>query len=97
VFLRTREATTMPDGDPQRRPRPCPVDRSRWVTGSTARSTAPAPRWLVIVRTPPTKQIGEKLSLSPRTVSTHLYRIFPKPRVTSRAGLRDAITGSAQT
>jgi hypothetical protein len=58
---------------------------------------APAPRWLVIVRTPPTKQIGEKLSLSPRTVSTHLYRIFPKRRVTSRAGLRDAITGSAQT
>jgi DNA-binding CsgD family transcriptional regulator len=37
------------------------------------------------------KQIGERLALSPRTVSTHLYRIFPKLGVTSRAGLRDAI------
>ncbi len=41
------------------------------------------------------KQIGEKLALSPRTVSTHLYRIFPKLGVTSRAGLRDAINRSA--
>jgi DNA-binding CsgD family transcriptional regulator len=41
------------------------------------------------------KQIGEKLALSPRTVSTHLYRIFPKLGVTTRAGLRDAIDRSA--
>jgi ATP/maltotriose-dependent transcriptional regulator MalT len=37
------------------------------------------------------KQIAGKLALSPRTVSTHLYRIFPKLGVASRAGLRDAI------
>ncbi|MFD0474897.1 LuxR C-terminal-related transcriptional regulator [Nonomuraea thailandensis] len=37
------------------------------------------------------KQIGERLRLSPRTVSSHLYRIFPKLGVTTRAALRDAM------
>ncbi len=37
------------------------------------------------------KRIAERLSLSPRTVSTHLYQLFPKVGVTSRAGLRDAL------
>ncbi|MGW9209744.1 AAA family ATPase [Embleya sp. NPDC055664] len=41
------------------------------------------------------KQIGERLFLSPRTVSSHLYRAFPKLGVTSRAGLRDALEGTA--
>ena len=37
------------------------------------------------------KQIGEQLFLSHRTISTHLYRIFPKLGITSRAALRDAL------
>lgn len=32
------------------------------------------------------RQIGERLFLSPRTVSAHLYRIFPKLGVASRGG-----------
>ena len=41
------------------------------------------------------KQIGQRLHLSPRTVSTHLYRLFPKLGVTTRAALRDALTGDS--
>lgn len=37
------------------------------------------------------KEIGSRLFLSPRTVGGHLYRIFPKLGVTSRAALRDAL------
>jgi DNA-binding CsgD family transcriptional regulator len=37
------------------------------------------------------KQIGERLFLSHRTISTYLYRIFPKLGITSRAALRDAL------
>ncbi|GAA5198148.1 LuxR family transcriptional regulator [Rugosimonospora acidiphila] len=37
------------------------------------------------------KEIGEQLFLSARTVGAHLYRIFPKLGITSRAGLRDAL------
>ncbi|WP_203737307.1 ATP-binding protein [Actinoplanes italicus] len=38
------------------------------------------------------KQIAERLYLSHRTVGAHLYRIFPKLGVSSRAGLRDALS-----
>ena len=38
------------------------------------------------------KEIGERLFLSHRTVGSHLYQIFPKLGLTSRAGLRDALT-----
>ncbi|MEV7237678.1 AAA family ATPase [Streptomyces sp. NPDC051020] len=38
------------------------------------------------------KQIGERLYLSHRTVSAHLYQIFPKLGITTRAALRDALT-----
>jgi DNA-binding CsgD family transcriptional regulator len=37
------------------------------------------------------KQIGQRLFLSHRTIGAHLYQIFPKLRVTSRAALRDAL------
>lgn len=42
------------------------------------------------------KEIGKRLHLSPRTVSSHLYRIFPKLGVTSRAALRDALSRTAE-
>lgn len=38
------------------------------------------------------KQIAERLYLSHRTVGAHLYRIFPKLGIASRAGLRDALS-----
>lgn len=37
------------------------------------------------------KEIAERLYLSTRTVGTHLYRLFPKLGITSRAELRDAL------
>jgi DNA-binding CsgD family transcriptional regulator len=37
------------------------------------------------------KEIGERLFLSPRTVGSHLYQLFPKLGITSRAALRDAL------
>ena len=37
------------------------------------------------------KEIGQRMFLSPRTVAAHLYRVFPKLGVSSRAGLRDAL------
>ena len=37
------------------------------------------------------KQIGERLFLSARTIGNHLYQIFPKLGITSRAALRDAL------
>ncbi|MEU8777367.1 AAA family ATPase [Streptomyces sp. NPDC048606] len=38
------------------------------------------------------KEIGERTHLSPRTVGSHLYRAFPKLGITTRAGLRDALS-----
>ncbi|MDI2124712.1 helix-turn-helix transcriptional regulator [Yinghuangia seranimata] len=38
------------------------------------------------------KEIGERMRLSPRTVSSHLYRVFPKLGITTRAALRDALS-----
>ncbi|NJP94237.1 AAA family ATPase [Nonomuraea sp. FMUSA5-5] len=41
------------------------------------------------------KEIGERMHLSPRTVSSHLYRVFPKLGIASRAALRDALAKAA--
>jgi len=53
------------------------------------------PRELVIAELAATglsnKEIGERLSVSSRTIGAHLYRIFPKLGIASRAGLRDAL------
>ncbi|MFI1051722.1 AAA family ATPase [Streptomyces griseoruber] len=40
------------------------------------------------------REIGEKLFLSPRTVGSHLYRVFPKLGITARSQLRDVIEGT---
>lgn len=37
------------------------------------------------------REIGERLILSPRTIGSHLYRIFPKLGISSRSELRDAL------
>ncbi len=42
------------------------------------------------------KQIAERLYLSHRTVGAHLYRIFPKLGIASRAGLRDALSARSE-
>ncbi|MFJ3904000.1 AAA family ATPase [Streptomyces sp. NPDC090025] len=38
------------------------------------------------------KEIGRRLYLSPRTVSTHLYNLFPKLGISSRAALHQRLT-----
>ena len=43
------------------------------------------------------KQIGKQLYLSHRTVGAHLYRVFPKLGITTRAALRDALATAAPT
>jgi DNA-binding CsgD family transcriptional regulator len=42
------------------------------------------------------KEIGRLLYLSPRTVAAHLYNVFPRLGITSRAALRDALTTLGQ-
>ena len=43
------------------------------------------------------REIGEQLYLSHRTVESHLYRLFPKLGVTSRAQLRDALSPASSS
>jgi DNA-binding NarL/FixJ family response regulator len=37
------------------------------------------------------KEIGERLFLSHRTISSHLYRVYPKLGITSRSALGAAL------
>ncbi len=41
------------------------------------------------------REIGERLYLSHRTVSSHLHRIFPKLEVTARSELRHALDSAS--
>jgi DNA-binding NarL/FixJ family response regulator len=41
------------------------------------------------------REIGQRLFLSHRTISTHLYRVFPKLGITSRAELNAALAPTA--
>jgi DNA-binding CsgD family transcriptional regulator len=41
------------------------------------------------------REIGQRLFLSHRTISTHLYRVFPKLGITSRAELNTALAPAA--
>ncbi|MFI1416098.1 AAA family ATPase [Streptomyces sp. NPDC020707] len=43
------------------------------------------------------REIGERIFLSPRTVSSHLYRSFPKLGITARSQLRDLVEGTFAT
>jgi DNA-binding CsgD family transcriptional regulator len=43
------------------------------------------------------REIGDRLFLSPRTVSSHLYRSYPKLGVTGRHQLRDVVARSGLT
>ena len=42
------------------------------------------------------REIGQQLYLSPRTVGSHLYRLFPKLGVTSRGQLAGALDTAAE-
>ena len=43
------------------------------------------------------REIGQRLYLSHRTISTHLYRAFPKLGITSRAEMSAALASGAET
>lgn len=81
--------------------RACGVPSSPDPGAATSRLTAQELRVAELAATGLTnRDIGTQLYLSPRTVATHLYRIFPKLGITSRAALRDALerlTGPAPT
>jgi DNA-binding CsgD family transcriptional regulator len=43
------------------------------------------------------REIGERLFLSHRTIGSHLYRLFPKLEISSRAQLRDMVFAASAT
>lgn len=70
-------------------------------TGPTAARGAPlTPREREIAELAATgltsRQIAARIFLSHRTVGAHLYRAFPKLGITTRAGLRDALSTTSE-
>jgi DNA-binding NarL/FixJ family response regulator len=71
------------------------------ATGETSRPRVPeardqlSPQELQIVQMAAeglsNREIGQRLYLSHRTISSHLYRVFPKLGITSRTELRDVL------
>ena len=74
-----------------------PGERTR-PQGATAAVAALSPQELQIARLAAegrsNREIAEQLFLSPRTVGSHLYRIFPKLDITSRAQLATRLDGA---
>ena len=72
-------------------------ERTRPVDGTPA-VAALSPQELQIARLAAegrsNREIAEQLFLSPRTIGSHLYRIFPKLDITSRAQLAARLEGS---
>jgi ATP/maltotriose-dependent transcriptional regulator MalT len=76
------------------------------ASGETSRRRAPdmrdelTPQELHIARMAAeglsNRDIGQQLYLSHRTVSSHLYRIFPKLGIASRSELREALSGGGR-
>jgi ATP/maltotriose-dependent transcriptional regulator MalT len=77
------------------------AQRERRATGERARRRTPgawtqlSPQELQIAQLAAeglsNREIGQRLYLSHRTIGTHLYNLFPKLGITSRAQLRDAL------
>jgi DNA-binding CsgD family transcriptional regulator len=77
------------------------------ATGETSRSRTPeardqlSPQELQIAQLAAeglsNREIGQKLYLSHRTISSHLYRVFPKLGITSRTELRQVLGRTIRT
>ncbi|MGK4584878.1 BREX system ATP-binding domain-containing protein [Kitasatospora sp. HPMI-4] len=72
-------------GDPVAPSAGGPAAQSSGLTGQELRIARLAATGLT------NKEIGQRLQLSPRTVGAHLYKIFPKLGITSRAALAHAL------
>ena len=70
---------------------------TRHLTGGGAASLTPQEREIALLAATglTNREIAARLYMSHRTVSAHLYRIFPKLGITSRAALRDALNAAS--